>query len=134
MFRLPRPQKNFMEVPNIVFDEVIPRITNFSSLKCYLLMIRKTWGWGKKGDYISISQLISSTGLSKQSVISGMKWLEDNGYIWTSKSGTLGSIKKLYFLCSEETEEIENMFKSGLISSEKLYDIMMEERKLPNVK
>jgi len=130
MFRLPRPQKNFMEVPNIVFDELIPRISNLSALKCYLLMIRKTWGWGKTGDYISISQLISSTGLSKQSVISGMKWLDDNGYIWTSKSGSLGKIKKLYFLCSEETEEIEKMVKEGIISGEKLFEIMMEERKV----
>jgi len=118
-----------MEVPNVVFDELIPRISNFSALKVYLLMIRKTWGFSKTGDWISISQLIKLTGLSKQSVITGMKWLDDNGYIWVAKSGTLGNIKKLYFLCSEETEEIENMYKEGMISGEKLFEIMMAERK-----
>ena len=123
MFRLPKPQKNFMEVPNIVFDELIPRISNLSALKCYLLMLRKCWGFSKIGDWISISQLIKLTGLSRQSCISGMKWLEDNGLIWLSKSGVNGS------MCSEETEEIENMVKEGMISADKLYEMMMEERK-----
>jgi len=128
MFRLPRPQKNYMEVPNIVFDVLIPKITNLSALKCYLLMIRKTWGWGKVGDWISLSQLVGLTGLSEPSVISGMKWLEQNGYIWSTKFGTNGAIKKMYFLCSEDTEEIENMVKSGMIKPDKLYELMMNER------
>ena len=129
MFRLPKPQKNFMEVPNIVFDELIPRISNFSALKCYLLMLRKCWGFSKTGDWISISQLIKLTGLSRQSCINGMNWLEENGYIWTVKAGKVGVEKKMYFLCSEETEEQEQMFKEGMLSADKLYEIMMEERK-----
>ena len=129
MFRLPKPQKNYMEVPNIVFDELIPRISNLSALKCYLLMLRKCWGFSKIGDWISISQLIKLTGLSRQSCITGMKWLEDNGLIWSSRSGINGSIKIMYFLCSEETEEIENMVKEGMLSADKLYEMMMEERK-----
>ena len=131
MFRLPRPQKNYTEVPNVVFDEMIPMISNFSALKCYLLMIRKTWGFAKTGDYISISQLIKLTGLSRQSCINGMKWLEDSGYIWTATAGENGAMKKMYFLCSEETEEIERMLKEGVISANKLYETMMEERKKP---
>ena len=129
MFRLPKPQKNFMEVPNIVFDELIPRIDNFSALKCYLLMLRKCWGFSKTGDWISISQLIKLTGLSRQSCINGMNWLEENGYIWTVKAGKIGAEKKMYFLCSEETEKQEQMFKEGMLSADKLYEIMMEERK-----
>ena len=131
MFRLPRPQKNYTEIPNVVFDELFPRISNFAALKCYLLMIRKTWGFAKTGDYISISQLIKLTGLSRQSCITGMKWLEDNGYIWTSTTGENGAMKKMYFLCSEETEEIEIMVKGGIISADKLFKMMMEERKRP---
>jgi len=118
-----------MEVPNIVFDELIPRISNFSALKCYLLMLRKCWGFSKTGDWISISQLIKLTGLSRQSCINGMNWLEENGYIWTVKAGKVGVEKKMYFLCSEETEEQEQMFKEGMLSADKLYEIMMEERK-----
>ncbi|MDD4188282.1 MAG: replication protein [Bacilli bacterium] len=130
MFRLPKPQKNFTEVPNVVFDKLIPRISNFSALKCYLLMIRKTWGFSKSGDWISISQLIKLTGLSRQSCINGMNWLEENGYIWTCKSGKVGAERKMYFLCSEETEEVEQLFKEGIISADKLYKMMMEEREI----
>jgi len=123
-----------MEVPNIVFDELIPRISNLSALKCYLLMLRKCWGFSKTGDWISISQLTKLTLLSKPSVITGMKWLEEEGYLWSAQFGDLGNIKKMYFLCSEETEEVENMYKTGMISAEKLYEIMMEERENSNVK
>ena len=128
MFRLPKPQKNFMEVPNVVFDELIPRISNFSALKVYLLMIRKTWGFSKTGDWISISQLIKLTGLSRQSCINGLNWLEENGYVWTASAGVNGNIKKMIFLCSEDTEIIEQSFKEGIISADKLYEKMMEER------
>jgi hypothetical protein len=128
MIKLPRPLKNYMEVPNIVFDVLIPKITNLSALKCYLLMIRKTWGWGKVGDWISLSQLVTLTGLSVPSVIAGMKWLENSGYIWSAKFGINGDIKKMYFLCSEETEEIENMVSSGMLKPDKLYELMMNER------
>jgi len=118
-----------MEVPNIVFDELIPRITNLSALKVYLLMLRKCWGFSKTGDYISVSQLISLTKLSRQSCITGVKWLEDNGFIWTASSGINGSAKRMIFLCSEESEHVEQSFKQGVVSADKLFEIMMEERK-----
>src|SRR5665648_1260319 len=92
MFRLPKPQKNYTEIPNVVFDEIFPRITNLAALKCYLILIRKTWGWQKAGDWLAISQLIKLTGLSRHSVIDGMRWLSEQGYIWTVKAGIPGCL------------------------------------------
>lgn len=128
MFRLPRPQRNYTEVPNIVFDELIPDITNLAALKCYLILIRKTWGWEKVGDWLSLSQLISLTKLSRPSVIAGMHWLDEHGYIWIAKAGNPGKEKMMYFLCTEETEHLEQSFKEGMISADTLYDMMMKER------
>lgn len=128
MFRLPRPQKNYTEVPNVVFDELIPNITNMAALKCYLILIRKCWGWEKVGDWLSMSQLIKLTKLSRPSVTAGMRWLDEHGYIWTAKAGTPGYEKVMYFLCSEDTEHLERSVKEGVLSSETLYKMMMKER------
>lgn len=128
MFRLPRPQKNYTEVPNVVFDEVIPKITNLAALKCYLTLIRKTWGWEKIGDWLAMSQLIKLTKLSRPSVTAGMRWLNDRGYIWTAKAGQPGDEKVMYFLCSEETEHLERSVNEGILSADTLYEIMMKER------
>jgi len=129
MFRLPKPQKNYTEVPNVVFDLVIPNITNLSALKCYLILIRKTWGWGKIGDWISMSQIVKLTKLARSSAVVGMKWLEDNGYIWSAKAGIPGKEKIMYFLCSEENELMERSVKEGIIKPDKLFELMMKERK-----
>ena len=126
MFRLPKPEKNYTEVPNVVFDELIPNITNMSALKCYLTLIRKTWGWDKIGDWLAMSQLVKLTKLSRQSVTTGMRWLEQNGYIWIAKAGKPGSEKVMYFLCSEETELLEQSVKEGVISPEKLLKSMQK--------
>ena len=128
MFRLPRPEKNYTEVPNVVFDELMPKITNLAAMKCYLILIRKTWGWEKVGDWISTSQLIKLTRLSNRSVIDGMRWLDGHGYIWTVKAGPNGKQKAMYFLCTEETEQLEKSIKEGILSPEKLFEIMMRER------
>ena len=129
MFRLPKPQKNYTEVPNIVFDLHLKNITNPSSVKCYLILIRKTWGWGKTGDWISMSQIVELTGLARSTAIIGMKWLEDNGYIWSAKAGKNGREKIMYFLCSEETELLERSVREGVIKPDTLFEKMMQERK-----
>ena len=130
MFRLPRPQRNYTEVPNIVFDELIPNITNLAALKCYLILIRKTWGWEKIGDWLAMSQLTELTKLSRQSITTGMAWLDENGYIWVAKAGTPGKEKVMYFLCTEETEHLERSVKEGVLSADALYKMMMDERKV----
>lgn len=129
MFRLPRPQKNYTEVPNIVFDEIIPNITNLSALKLYLTLIRKTWGFEKIGDWLSLTQLLKLTKLSsRHSVIDGMKWLENHGLVWVVKAGQPGKQKTMYFLYTEETEYLEKAFIEGSLSADAIYKMMMEER------
>jgi len=128
VFRLPRPKKNFTEVPNVVFDQLMPKITNLAAMKCYFILIRKCWGWEKIGDYLAMPQLLKLTKLSRPSITAGMRWLEERGYIWIVKAGVPGDEKVMYFLCSEETEHLERSVKEGLISPNTIYEMMMRER------
>jgi len=69
---------NFLQVPNAVIDELLPDLTG-AELKCYLVVIRKTKGWNKESDNISISQFMKATGLSNSAVIKACESLVKYG-------------------------------------------------------
>lgn len=68
-FELP----NHTQTPNSLFDYWLERIDTLAELKVTLAIIRKTFGWHKQEDTISITQLIKATGLSRQGVIDGLE-------------------------------------------------------------
>ena len=71
---------NFLQVPNAVIDELLPDLTG-AELKCYLVVIRKTKGWNKESDSISVSQFMEVTGLSNRSVITACESLVEMGLL-----------------------------------------------------
>jgi hypothetical protein len=130
MFHLDDQQQNYTQVPNVVMDVYLPNMNNMAAIKCYMVLVRKTWGWGKTGDWLAMSQLVTLTKLSRQSITSGMNWLEEHGYIWKVKAGKEGFEKVMYFLCMKRTEHLENSFKQGVIKADKIFELMIEDRKL----
>ncbi|WP_394815278.1 replication protein, partial [Pasteurella multocida] len=48
---------NSFQVPNAVIDDLMSQMSG-AELKCYLAVIRKTKGWNKEEDAISITQLM----------------------------------------------------------------------------
>ena len=67
-------------MPNAVIDELLPDLTG-AELKCYLVVIRKTKGWNKESDNISISQFMKATGLSNSAVIKACESLVQYGLL-----------------------------------------------------
>lgn len=64
---------NYTQIPNVFLDEQMPKIHSLSELKVVMAVMRKTFGWQKDEDEISISQLEDLTGLSRPSVNEGVK-------------------------------------------------------------
>jgi len=100
-------------VPDDVFDILAPHLKE-SELRVLLYIIRRTFGFGKSADAISLSQLTdgittrdgrildSGTGMSRKGVVSGIKGLVNKGIITverrrTSKGDTDTNIYKLRF-------------------------------------
>lgn len=63
---------NHTQIPNTLLDDLM-RIMECSELKVTLAICRQTFGWHKKEDELSLSQLRELTGLSRQSVIAGIE-------------------------------------------------------------
>ena len=71
---------NSFQVPNALVDDLMAELGGVE-LKCYLLVIRKTKGWSKEFDAISLSQFVTFTGAGKTAVINALKNLVDAGLL-----------------------------------------------------
>jgi phage replication O-like protein O len=65
---------NFTPVPNIILDEIM-RTLNEGGFKTLMAIYRKTYGWGKQSDQISLTQLAELTGLDRSDVARARKRL-----------------------------------------------------------
>ena len=103
---------NAFQIPNSVIDELLAKLT-CAELKCYLFVVRKTKGWNKESDSISVSQFMEVTGLSNRSVITACESLVEMGLLERSggerKLNTY-SVKSFDF---SETGEKSSSDKTG---------------------
>lgn len=82
----------YTQVPDELFDELMPRLTE-SELKVLLYVIRRTFGFKKDSDTISLKQMVegiktrdgrqldNGTGLSRPGVTKGVKGLVEKGVL-----------------------------------------------------
>lgn len=80
---------NAFQIPNAVVDDLMSRLSP-NAFKCYVLIVRKTIGWGKSSDKISISQFQAIAGIKKRdTVISALAELEKLNLILPVKKAGL---------------------------------------------
>src|SRR3990167_5290590 len=80
-------QPNSAQIPNVIFDHWMKVLTP-AEFKVLMCICRKTFGWNKSRDLISIRQIEILTGLARSSVINGLKTLEEHGLVIKHKSKT----------------------------------------------
>ncbi len=83
---------NSTQVHNAIFDILMSYLTE-AELKCYLYVVRRTFGFHKKKDRISLGQFVKGlrdkdgrvvdlgTGLSRQAVVDALSALSEAGFI-----------------------------------------------------
>ena len=111
----PRPNlTGYTAVPNVFFDEVLPKINNMSELKILLAVFRKTYGWVKEidpntgqpiyklEDEISYSQFEQLTGLSSTSVATGLTRAQNDGYLEKVQQGNFNGVTSAYRVITDD--------------------------------
>ena len=85
---------NAFQIPNAVVDDLMSRLSP-NAFKCYVLIVRKTTGWGKSSDKISISQFQAIAGIKKRdTVISALAELEKlNLIVPVKKAGLVNEFR-----------------------------------------
>ncbi|OTQ74723.1 replication protein [Gilliamella sp. N-G2] len=108
---------NSFQVPNAVVDELMAKMSA-NALRCYLLITRKTTGWGKSSDKISASQFMDYLGIKdKRTIYTALTELANLGLINTIKNN--GGITE-YSLVLELSEPVtKNAGTKNVTSSKK---------------
>lgn len=83
------PLPNWTAIPNLVLDEWM-RTMDESELKVVLTVARKTIGWQKERDRISLTQFMALTGMARQSVLNGISKALDRHAIYRERTGKQG--------------------------------------------
>ncbi len=144
-FRSPR----YTQVPDEVFDELLSQL-NESELKVLLYIIRRTFGFKKDNDNISISQICKGiktrdgkildkgTGLGKSSVVRAIKGLEGKNIIIAhrrknQKKGflpTIYSLNIIKFPLSQNKTRVEKLVPlaaQGLVPKRDIQETVLQE-------
>lgn len=88
---------NYTQIPNELLDEWLPHLLE-AELRVLLVIMRKTFGWHKIRDQISLSQLEKHTGMLRQAIINAGKSLQKKGLIKKTVSGKNGTENTVYEL------------------------------------
>ncbi|MDU5697103.1 replication protein [Haemophilus parainfluenzae] len=108
---------NSFIVPNSVVDELMADMSGVE-LKCYLFVVRKTKGWNKECDAISLTQFVKFTGAGKTAVVDALKNLVDLGLL-VKKTGVRNtSVYAINSFGNQTSSESELVQKANSTSSE----------------
>ena len=67
---------NFTKVPNAILEALIRHRFTGAQYTVLLYVIRKTRGWGKTSDKISVSMIARESGYSRREIINSVRDLE----------------------------------------------------------
>lgn len=102
---------NSFQIANSVIDEYLSQMSG-NALKCYILIVRKTRGWQKTHDSLSISQIQKFTGIRKEETVQkAIDELIALGLI--GKQSRIG-LPNEYFLISDPKKGVTPPPKNGV--------------------
>ncbi len=125
---------NYTQVPDQVFDELLTQLSG-AELKVLLYIIRRTFGFKKESDNISLSQMMNGittrdgqaldrgVGLSKKTLLAAINMLEESHIIKTERRSSIekGDEPTVYRLVISRASEHRDEGKSTPPVGEKVH-------------
>lgn len=108
---------NHTQLSNEFIDEHM-RLSSDSAAKVFVAISRKTVGWHKETDYVSISQIQELTGLSNRVVVKAVRELESKDLIEVTRLKGRTSAYSLKYSDSDSATPAGTSDDSSLVNSE----------------
>jgi len=83
----PQKEDGYVAIANDIVEALSKQTISPDEWKTMLVILRKTYGWNKKEDWISLSQFCESTGMRKPHVCRSLSKLLQRGIITRSGNG-----------------------------------------------
>jgi len=126
---------NHTQIPNIIIDQHMSELSH-AQFKVLMAICRKTIGWHKQSDYISISQIVELTGVSNKTVVGAIKQLDRKGFIVTQKSKHATTLITINFEVTSVTSTQGSVVStplSSVVSTHTKETINKEESSIPSL-
>lgn len=124
----PQKENGYTAIANEIMDAMVKYRIPGEQMQCLLFILRKTYGFNKKSDKISLSQFVKGTGIKRRAVARAIKALQDKNIIFVKKGGA----KKDTIIVSEYT--FNKRFKSWKSSVKKDTGSVKIDRKVVSKK
>ena len=86
----PQRENGFTKVPNEILESLARIHLSPYETRVVLFIIRKTYGWHKELDWISLSQIVEGTGIAKPNVCRTIRSLKRRNIITRPDSKHVG--------------------------------------------
>lgn len=83
----PQKENGYTAIANEIMEALIKYNLPGSETRCLFFILRKTYGYNKKTDSISLSQFMSATGLTRKAVARAIKNLVKKNIVHSNKGG-----------------------------------------------
>ena len=95
----------YTQIPNVLLDDWLPYLT-LAELRILLTVYRKTFGYHKRKDRISLSQLEKQTGIGRKHITIAIEKLKKKNLIRKKVTGKIGQETTTYevVICDENDE------------------------------
>ena len=89
----PQLEDGYIKIANTVMEALAKTRIPGEAMQVLLVILRKTYGFNKKEDNISLSQFHSATGIKKPSIIRAVKLLENMKLIYKKANKQITSYR-----------------------------------------
>jgi phage replication O-like protein O len=102
----PQLENGHTRIANEILEKLAYKCPGGAAMQVLLTIIRKTYGWHKKEDTISITQLQEATKLSRRSVIYAVENLEAQHFITVSRQRGRGNINMVNTIAFQKNSDL----------------------------
>ncbi len=117
----PQKESGHLEIANSIVEKLIAAPLSGAEFRVLFFILRKTWGWNKKEDFISIGQIVMKSQLARRTVCEAMNKLVMKRLLVKKK----GYINKLNF---NKDYDAWVVMKRSLGSYEKVTGVVMKSQ------
>ena len=114
----PQKENGFTAIANEIMEAIVSSGLNGTELAIILFLLRKTYGWNKKQDEISLSQFLNQIPVSKPTLCKGLKTLQLVKIVKLVKKGNSKICSNLW-LFNKNYDEWQLVKKSKLVKKKK---------------
>ena len=128
---------NYTQIPNVLIDYWMKEL-NPTAFKIVMAIARKTFGWQKNTDAISLTQLQDITGAGRQGVVNAIKELESLGLISGKRSGrkstqwTIKVVEVVHSVDQQTSQVVHSVDQQVVHSVDTQKKVLKKESKITN--